>query len=174
MKRKVKSGSLQEGFTLIEMIVVIAIIAILAAVALPRFADLSDDAHRSSVDGVYGAFAVGVNLVHAQWIAKGKPSDVDDLPDFGEGNVNLGQEGWPVGTSGSDNSTSMTPLKCMEIWDGLLVDQAPSVGTSLTADYGAAVGGLIHECLYTYQGGGAVSRTITLNAITGSVVKNNL
>ena len=51
-----------KGFTLIELVVVIAILAILAAFALPRFAQLSEQAHRSSIKGTAGALAAGVAL----------------------------------------------------------------------------------------------------------------
>ncbi|MEE3118236.1 MAG: prepilin-type N-terminal cleavage/methylation domain-containing protein, partial [Pseudomonadota bacterium] len=50
----------QSGFTLIELVVVIAILAILAAFALPRFAQLSEQAHQSSIRATSGALAAGV------------------------------------------------------------------------------------------------------------------
>ncbi len=160
------------GFTLIELVVVIALVGILAGVVLPRLADLSEDAHRSSVDSVWGAFTSAIYLVQSQWITKGKPNDVDDLPDFGRENVNLSQDGWPVGTSGSDNSTSMTVTKCIEVWQGILIDEAPRVGQSGNVDYQVTVGGPT-QCVYTYQGGGSAIRSITYDALTGTVYKLN-
>lgn len=59
----------QAGFTLIELIMVIVILGILSAIALPRFADLSDSAESASLDGVFGAMKSASAIVHASALA---------------------------------------------------------------------------------------------------------
>jgi MSHA pilin protein MshA len=62
MNYKAPEISSQNGFTLIELVMVIVILGILAAVAIPQFTDLSGDAKTASVRGIGAAISAGAQL----------------------------------------------------------------------------------------------------------------
>ncbi|MFW5823497.1 MAG: prepilin-type N-terminal cleavage/methylation domain-containing protein [Marinobacter sp.] len=140
----------QKGFTLIELVVVIAILAILAAFALPRFAQLSEQAHSSSIQGTAGALSAGVALARAQWVSNGFTAATQDLEGFGDGTVNMSDNGWPVSAGEGQTGTNetMTGVRCVNVWEALLQSNAPTVSTGTDTDYTAAASD--STCTYTY------------------------
>jgi MSHA pilin protein MshA len=54
----------EQGFTLIELVVVIVILGILGAFALPKFADLGSEARKASLQGLKGAIESQSQIAH--------------------------------------------------------------------------------------------------------------
>jgi len=61
----------QQGFTIIELIVVIVVLGILAATAIPRFANIGTEARIASIRGVEGSMLSAKEIVRAKWYAAG-------------------------------------------------------------------------------------------------------
>jgi MSHA pilin protein MshA len=86
--------STQQGFTLIELVMVIVIIGLLSAVAIPKFVDLGSEARTAAVAGVSGALASAAAVNYASRKANpAKGVAVTNCTDVG----NALQGGLPTG-----------------------------------------------------------------------------
>ncbi len=69
------------GFTLIELAIVLGMMAALAVIAMPKYASLIGDAHRSSQLAVIGVLQESVVLAHMSYMVgetAGLPPDAND------------------------------------------------------------------------------------------------
>lgn len=66
----------QQGFSLIELIVVIAILGILVAVAIPKYVDLTVQAEKAHDQGVIGGLRSATVLLYGSNIVYGRTNGV--------------------------------------------------------------------------------------------------
>lgn len=69
----------QNGFTLIELVVVIVILGILAVTAAPKFLNLQDDAKVSAVKGLAGAMKGAAGIVYGKAAVSGVETSPDEV-----------------------------------------------------------------------------------------------
>lgn len=116
----VKSAK-QAGFTIIELVVVILLLGILTATALPRFLDISTEAHDAAVDAVEGGLRTGSALFRSHWFAEGQPTGVvGSATEWNNQRANA-STGYPAGTStGVSGTTIDLHSECEVVFEGIL------------------------------------------------------
>ncbi|PCI57535.1 MAG: general secretion pathway protein GspH [Gammaproteobacteria bacterium] len=98
-----QSVNKQQGFTLIELVVVIVILGILAVTAVPKFIDLTSDAKASVVEAVRGSMNSAADMAHAKALAAGKIKAAGTGQNISVDGVVINLNyGWPVNASMKD------------------------------------------------------------------------
>ncbi|MFT7685420.1 MAG: MSHA pilin protein MshB [Candidatus Azotimanducaceae bacterium] len=169
----------QSGFTIIELVVVILLLGIMAATALPRFMDVTDEAHASVINGVNGGLQAGMSLYRGQWIAEGQPVESVQIAAFGDLRVNA--EGYPYGTTDqtANGHDVFVSADCAAVFTNMLQVGSPSIGSvanlaavvNQTNDFTTHVSG--DDCVYYYTAAGAITATtiptLSYDSETGAI-----
>ncbi|MEC4725015.1 type II secretion system GspH family protein [Shewanella sp. D64] len=169
-----KSSRKHSGFTLIELVVVIIILGILAVVALPKFINLSEDAHVATVAGTGGAFKSGINLAHSVWAVRVGSGPAENLPTFGDGEeMDFNDTGWPAQhyLPGNETSPQLDNVEdCISVWVTVFAGDDISVSSSTSTDETKYKANYVspNQCLFNYSANTNLS--ISYNSQNGSVI----
>ena len=168
----------QAGFTIIELVVVILLLGILTATALPRFLDVTDEAHQAVVDATGAGIGTGAALFRAQWVALGEP--ITAITEFGSVFANTAS-GYPVGNVSGITATD--DAGCLLIANGMLQTigqvtfkvlggaSVAGVGTGVAAAAGSGedfIANFVSTdiCEYWYVGQSGTDAAATIQLIT--------
>ena len=121
----------QRGFTLIELVVVIIVLAILAVISAQKFLDIKRDAAISDVKATAAAYQQSLTFVHTRWQILGNQGAMNDLPGFGNNDLDINSFGYPIGSDkgnpmGQPKNIGRGQQGCVDLWNGLLTNP-PSV-----------------------------------------------
>ncbi|MDX1677890.1 prepilin-type N-terminal cleavage/methylation domain-containing protein [Arsukibacterium sp.] len=160
----------QNGFTLIEIVIVIIILGLLAATALPKFLDLTSEAEDVAVEGIAGGYASAVGLVRAQWEVAGRPAGNGGSANQTFVNYDLvqigvdGTIGYPSGdpNAGSTLATAVVNEDCLYLINNLF-QQRLRVATTFNAANQLYVRVDGNVCFYHQTAGLAQAPTDTTN-----------
>ncbi len=114
----------QQGFTLVELVIVIVILGILAVTAAPKFLDLSSDAKLATVNGVRAALQSANTVIYSKAVLAGEQK---------KSTGSVGASGGPVAlVFGYVQASSAEVTKVLDLDGDFKIAQGDGTATAAT------------------------------------------
>lgn len=141
----------QQGFTLIELVVVIVILGILAVTAAPKFMNLQGDARHASLDGLRGAINGASGIVYGKAAIAGLENSISGSVGTGNDKVDI-VYGYPAATSAGIGAALQgvgTDKDFVMVKEGV-----PANTVTFTFKNYETAGAIPKNCFLTYEAAG--------------------
>ena len=137
----------QQGFTLVELVVVLVVLGILAAVAIPKYVSYTTEARTAAMNGLAGAVRSSVALVQSRYVAVGNTAATT---------VSLADGTTVTTTAGTNGGIPVLAAGGIDA----AVNQTGFTYTPATGRYDFA-SGVVANCFLTYAATGVATVTST-------------
>ncbi len=170
-----------KSFVSVELWLVVGVLLLLGYLFLRAYEGFVDEAEEFKAEQVRSNFVNALRYVQTAWIAAGRPVGVTDLPGFGNNDLNLNEQGWPVAVTGVATDSKVTEQGCREVFFSLLdnfrigkdysLDEVRKPGESLVHAANLQVNVVAVSTVCVYQVGTAAQDNFTLlyNVESGEV-----
>jgi MSHA pilin protein MshA len=137
----------QQGFTLVELVVVLVVLGILAAVAIPKYVSYTSEARTAAMNGLAGAVRSSVMLVQSRYVAVGNTTATT---------VTLADGTTVTTTAGANGGIPVLAAGGIDA----AVNQTGFTYTAATGRYDFS-SGVVANCFLTYAATGVATVTST-------------
>ena len=113
----------QQGFTLVELVVVLVVLGLLAAVAIPKYVSYTREARTAALNGLAGSIRSAVALTQGKYVSTGNTASTSvTLADGTAVTVTSGNNGGiptvaALGIQAAVNQTGFNFTPASGIWD---------------------------------------------------------
>ena len=140
-----------QGFTLVELIIVVLILGLLTLTFIPRIINAQNDAEKAAVMALMEGFRSASTLINQKWIVDSQPAS-----------LNVGGTVITINNEGFAMPVPRSPQGCADIWNAIQ-SAPPSLSLMQTgiASDGWTVSTFAQSCIFAFQNGSVFDNTVT-------------